>query len=508
MRGGDPSAWMRPSRTSSVSKTPCAGSGRSAWAGPARVGGGGGAGRRGTRVVPTAAAIGRALTAPPRARAWGSESATIPPPAPSQSRPSRSSNVRMATLSSSPAERAGVADRAGVDLAAGALQLGDDLQRLDLGRAGDRAGRERRAQQLGVADPGAQRARGRGDQMPEPGVRLGASGARRATEPYSQTRPRSLRIRSTIITCSARVLGERAAPASAAASAVARGGALDRPRSTISRPRRRRNSSGDRVAMPPSRRGEHGARSAGRARIARPRTARRRRPSSSAVEPQAELAWKISPGGDPLAARRATAARWPARRRPASSAQAAPGGAAATGRRCARRAGERARAGRAAGALGQRGAARRRSASASNHHRPSGVLAQDVVVEGEVEVGKRRPVAVGARGRRSIRAAEPVAEPPEPAAADGAVGVAVAPSTGTGARRAARTGPRCRRPRAAGRSRRSRRRGAAAQRVRDVRKRERERLALASAPEHLGGGPRALERHAGERRRGRRRRRR
>ena len=53
--------------------------------------------------------------------------------------------------------RAGEADRAGVDLAAGGLELGDDVQRLDLGRAGDRAGREGRAQQVGVAVPGGER---------------------------------------------------------------------------------------------------------------------------------------------------------------------------------------------------------------------------------------------------------------------------------------------------------------------------------------------------------------
>ena len=55
--------------------------------------------------------------------------------------------------------RARVADRAGVRLAAAGLELGDHAHRLDLGRAGDRAGREARAQQVGVARVLAQRAR-------------------------------------------------------------------------------------------------------------------------------------------------------------------------------------------------------------------------------------------------------------------------------------------------------------------------------------------------------------
>ena len=57
---------------------------------------------RGT-AAPMAASSGAALAAASRASAAPSESATTPPPTPSQMRSPAISNVRMATLSSSPA---------------------------------------------------------------------------------------------------------------------------------------------------------------------------------------------------------------------------------------------------------------------------------------------------------------------------------------------------------------------------------------------------------------------
>ena len=91
-----------------------------------------------------------------------------------------------------------------------------------------------------------------------PGAGRGSVSAGTWIEPYSHTRPRSLRIRSTIITFSARSLPEaaRAArvssarvpsrPAASTRGAVPLIGSL-----TTSRPRRRRNSSGERLHTAP-----------------------------------------------------------------------------------------------------------------------------------------------------------------------------------------------------------------------------------------------------------------
>ena len=74
-----------------------------------------------------------------------------------------------------PGHRARVAERAGVRLAAAGLELGDHAHRLDLRRAGHRAGREAGAQQVGVAGVGPKRARHGRDQVPHArrGPRLG-----------------------------------------------------------------------------------------------------------------------------------------------------------------------------------------------------------------------------------------------------------------------------------------------------------------------------------------------
>ena len=152
---------------------------------------------------------------PPRApRRRPRESATIPPPAPSQMRVAADLERADRDAQLEPGERAREADRAGVGLAAGRLQLGDHVERGELRRAGDRAGRERRAQQVGVADAVAQLALDLGDHVPDARVRadLGERG-RRARVPGRQTRPRSLRTRSTIITFSARSFSDAASSA-------------------------------------------------------------------------------------------------------------------------------------------------------------------------------------------------------------------------------------------------------------------------------------------------------
>ena len=74
-------------------------------------------------------------------------------------------------------DRGAVADRAGVDLARRRLQLVDDLEGAHLRGAGDRAGREGRPDQVAVGGAGAERAADRGDEVPDPRVRLGAEQA-------------------------------------------------------------------------------------------------------------------------------------------------------------------------------------------------------------------------------------------------------------------------------------------------------------------------------------------
>ena len=65
-----------------------------------------------------------------------------------------------------PGDRAAVSDRPCVDLPGRRLQLMDHLQGADLRGAGDRPGRERRADQLRIADAGREGAVHVGDQVP------------------------------------------------------------------------------------------------------------------------------------------------------------------------------------------------------------------------------------------------------------------------------------------------------------------------------------------------------
>ena len=101
----------------------------------------------------------------------------MPPPAPSQTRPAGELEGADRDVELEARHRAAVADRAGVDLARRRLQLVDDLERAHLRGAGDRAGREGRPDQVAVGGAGAERAADRGDQVPDPRVRLGAEQA-------------------------------------------------------------------------------------------------------------------------------------------------------------------------------------------------------------------------------------------------------------------------------------------------------------------------------------------
>ena len=132
----------------------------------------------------------------------------MPPPTGNCTQPRPAVNVRIRMFVSIAAVEADVAEAAAVRAAGRRLQLGDDLHRPHLRRPGHRPAGERGPQQ--VERRPAPAAAGRAP--PTPGdARSGTFRPRRPlgtrTEPYSQTRPRSLRSRSTIMTFSARSFG-------------------------------------------------------------------------------------------------------------------------------------------------------------------------------------------------------------------------------------------------------------------------------------------------------------
>ena len=158
------------------------------------------------------------------------------------------------------------------------------------------------------------------------------------TLPYSHTRPRSLRIRSTIITCSAASLLERhelvvrgAARRLLARCAVA---SLSSARSATSRPSRRRKRSGDRLTIPSTSAPKRGRRDRQRAceqiqeisLQAAPRAAGKGWPEASPP--------RRSGGDSRPRRRRGPRCRWPPRRtassRPDGPAAARRAGAPAT----------------------------------------------------------------------------------------------------------------------------------------------------------------------------------
>ena len=127
-----------------------------------------------------------------------------------------------------------IADRAAVHAPPRRLQLGDDLHGPDLGRAGDRAAGKGRAEQVDGVGAGrrARRRRSRPGGGPSDAAPARTAPAP-ARVPGRQTRERSLRSRSTIITFSARSLSLSASARPSAASCIgprpAGPGALDRP---------------------------------------------------------------------------------------------------------------------------------------------------------------------------------------------------------------------------------------------------------------------------------------
>ena len=267
-------------------------------------------------------------------------------------------------------------------------------------------------------------------QTPECGWASGRSGA--STLPYSATRPRSLRIRSTIITCSARSFSERS---SAAGSPVARRRALDRTgrhdapaaaqeqlRRQAGDPAPRREEAGAvRGLQPRHRVGEEGGDVAVEGR----------------VEAQAEVGLEDLPGRDPLDA-------VPDRGDVAGAAGRVEGERGGFRRDRLGRGGEQAAQVLEAGALFPQGL---------EPPLPLRVHPQDVVVEGEV--GGRERVRARRRRRQVFdERPEAVAEPAEPAAADDRRRRARPPAGPPGAR----TGRRPARAGCAARRRRSRRR--------------------------------------------------
>ena len=223
-----------------------------------------------------------------------------------------------------------------------------------------------------------------------------------ATLPYAATRPRSLRERSTIITCSAASLAE---PSSASAPA-SRGAVPLIGEVVTTSPVRRRNSSGEneRTARSPPRprnapwRGSSSPAAARNASAALPR----KRPSRRSVT----LAWNSSPAAI-RSTQPATAAVWRA---------SAPGAGSRPVERRTRRAG--AAPNRAAQLVEPR------QRALVERLEPPGavrVLAQDVVVEAEARDRQRhrprRRAGEGARSRRRARSpGSRTSRPPTPVA--------------------------------------------------------------------------------------------
>ena len=174
-------------------------------------------------------------------------------------------------------------------------------------------------------------------------------------------------------------------------------------------PRRRRNSSGERLATSP--RGVLKAAPHRRGRSSRgPGQELGRRPVPTALEPQADVGLEDLPGGDPLAA---VGHRRQVMRRPRRGEGRAGrvGACAAAGRSAVRT---------TARQMAQTGVQRGPARLGGQRLEPPpalGVAAQDVVVVGQVEFGHaprpRRP-----RRQPLDPGAQPVAEPAEPAAPD------------------------------------------------------------------------------------------
>ena len=117
-----------------------------------------------------------------------------------------------------------VADHAGVEAAPVALELGDDLHRPHLGRARHGPGRERRPQQVPGADAVGDLAGDLGDEVRDVREPLDLEEALDVHRARRQTRERSLRPRSTSITCSARSFSEASSRSASPSPAAGRPG--------------------------------------------------------------------------------------------------------------------------------------------------------------------------------------------------------------------------------------------------------------------------------------------
>ena len=231
----------------------------------------------------------------------------MPPPTQRWIRPSATASVRIVSASSKSPSGRSDAERAHRGAAADRLERGDQVDGRDLRRAGDRAAGEGRAR-------GSRRARRPGRSVPStvetrcvtPASSRWAISSGQVTEPGSQTRARSLRSRSTIITCSAPsfspststpagrvpLIGEVTSRRAAAREEELGRGRDDRPAGPDERPRLRAGADGasasaSAAGIAGERRGEMLDEirlvdvAAARSRRARPRSRRRsrRRPS-------------------------------------------------------------------------------------------------------------------------------------------------------------------------------------------------------------------------------------
>ena len=176
-----------------------AGSGRAALASPAD---------RLERAPPAARMSGPALSKHSRNSSSASESATIPPAAPSHTRPVAEFEGPDGDVQLEPGNRATVPDSAGTDLARHRLQLMNDLKRPDLGRAGHRSGRKGGLDEVTVAGLRSRLPRTSDTRCHTPGWASACSRRGTCTLPAAQARLRSFRIRSTIITFSALFLAD------------------------------------------------------------------------------------------------------------------------------------------------------------------------------------------------------------------------------------------------------------------------------------------------------------
>ena len=194
--------------------------------------------------------------------------------------------------------RARVADRARVGLAPGRLELGYHAHRLDLGRTGDRAGRERRAQQLGVADSFPKRALDARHQVPDAGRRARRRQLRHADAAVLAHAPEVVPHEVDdhhVLGAVLDRLGERGP-----CTLAARRGPLDRLRQDLAAATAQEELGGEAAEGAPGAADEGGVAWGERPRRAREQVGRVA--LEARVEPQADVRLEDLTGRDPLAA--------------------------------------------------------------------------------------------------------------------------------------------------------------------------------------------------------------